>query len=521
MTFITRVMTLAALTAGLASPADAGVRRFAVVIGVNDGILNDEPLVYAERDAERVAMVLEELGSVPAADIVLLRNSRADRVRAALQSLAGRMEEVSEEDDTVLLVYYSGHADKRSLHLNGSEFPLDELSDTLDDLPADVRVLVVDACQSGELTRRKGGAPAEPFTIRVEDRLESEGLAIITSSSAGEDAQESDRLRGGIFTHHLVTGLLGAADTSGDRRVTLNEAYRYAHAQTIHSTSSTAYVQHPSYSFDLSGQQDLVLTQLEAPGVSGLLELTDAGSYLVFATRRDELIAELTVEGDTRVALDPGRYLVRLREHDRIRELEVEVSQGAPVRVERANMETVSYGLTVRKGLSESKRFAVQMSVGGGVVGPTVEGASVGPSGHLGMRFDLPQLSLGTRVHYTWQGWNNRILSADQHRVGLDLYLAKLFDLGIVAPGIGLKGGLDLFVQSFDSRGIAQTRQAFGGRVGPHVGLEISLSPRFSLGLWGGADVAMFRAIDSDTGQSSLQTMANPHALLEVGAYVF
>ena len=34
-------------------------------------------------------------------------------------------------------------------------------------------------------------------------------MAILTSSAAGENSQESDVLRGSFFSHHLVAGLRG------------------------------------------------------------------------------------------------------------------------------------------------------------------------------------------------------------------------------------------------------------------------------------------------------------------------
>jgi len=103
----------------------------------------------------------------------------------------------------VLFVYFSGHADVSSLHLGDSRLSFQRLKELAAGVGADVNVLVVDACRSGGLTRVKGATPAEPFEIKAEDRLDSLGLAIITSSAAGEDAQESERLSGGIFTHHF------------------------------------------------------------------------------------------------------------------------------------------------------------------------------------------------------------------------------------------------------------------------------------------------------------------------------
>ena len=43
--------------------------------------------------------------------------------------------------------------------------------------------------------------------------LAGEGVVFLTSSSANEDAHESDTLKGSFFTHYLVSGMLGAADT--------------------------------------------------------------------------------------------------------------------------------------------------------------------------------------------------------------------------------------------------------------------------------------------------------------------
>ena len=179
----------------------------------------------------------------------MLRRADRRRVLEALESLGRHIAADRAADpaaQTLLVVYYSGHADAEALHLGGSRLSFGELTDAVEAMPVDVRVLVVDACRSGGLTRVKGATPAEPFAISTEDRLAATGTAIITSSSAGEDAQESDDLGGGVFTHHWVAGLLGAADTSDDGAVTLTEAYRYAYAQTLRSTSLQPVVQHPT-----------------------------------------------------------------------------------------------------------------------------------------------------------------------------------------------------------------------------------------------------------------------------------
>jgi hypothetical protein len=73
------------------------------------------------------------------------------------------------------------------------------------DTRADVRVAIVDGCQSGALVG-KGGARAPGFEIRLIDQLDASGEAMLTSSAADELALESREIRGSFFTHHLVSG---------------------------------------------------------------------------------------------------------------------------------------------------------------------------------------------------------------------------------------------------------------------------------------------------------------------------
>ena len=88
---------------------------------------------------------------------------------------------------------------------------------------------------------------------------------LLTSSAADEDSQEADRIGGSYFSHHLASGLLGDADRSGDGRVSLAEAYAYAYARTVADTAeSAAGAQHPTFSYELAGNGDVVLTDVKS-----------------------------------------------------------------------------------------------------------------------------------------------------------------------------------------------------------------------------------------------------------------
>src|SRR6185295_7912191 len=130
------------------------------------------------------------------------------------------------------------------------------------------------------LTRVKGGRPVESFQIGVDDQLRNEGYAIITSSAAGEDAQESDALGSSIFTHHFLAGLRGVADGNGDHLVTLGEVYTYAAEQTVKASIATvAGTQHATFDYDLRGRTDPVLADLRTRGERSELLLNTPGEY--------------------------------------------------------------------------------------------------------------------------------------------------------------------------------------------------------------------------------------------------
>jgi hypothetical protein len=214
-------------------------------------------------------------------------------------------------DRSILIFYYSGHSDGEALELGSDRVSYAELRASLAATRADVRVVVVDGCKSGALSQSKGGVRAAPFEIRLSDQLDATGEVMLTSSAADELALESREIRGSFFTHHLVSGLRGAADTSGDGRVTLAEAYQYAYDHTLSATASTGLRQHPGYDYRLAGKGELVLTEVTQPSAS--LELPEGFERaLIVLVRRDQVLAELTSDAARRLALAPGEYAVRV-----------------------------------------------------------------------------------------------------------------------------------------------------------------------------------------------------------------
>ena len=202
---VTSAALLSVLLLGAtATPAGAAgtIQRFVLVIGANAGGGDRPKLQYAISDAERFARVMVELGGVPQANEVVLRQPRLKDLVDALETLSARAKEAQRGKDAgrvEVIVYYSGHADEQGLLLGSDRYSYRTLRDRLDAIPADVRIAVLDACASGAFTRLKGGKVRPPFL--VDESADMRGHAFLTSSAETEASHESDRIRASYFTH--------------------------------------------------------------------------------------------------------------------------------------------------------------------------------------------------------------------------------------------------------------------------------------------------------------------------------
>ena len=314
-----------------ALPAQAAERRFALIIGDAQGGAGTRPLRYAERDARRIYGILTRLGGVREEDARLLMGASARDVRSALVELSTQLTQShARGDETVLFVYYSGHAKDGELRLGETRMPLSDLREALHDAPADVRIGLLDSCQSGAITRSKGARPAPAFDVSGAQAASTRprGLVLIASSSADEESQESEEIGASFFTHYLASGLLGDADASGDGKVTLAEAYAYAYARTVGGTAeSRAGAQHPVYLYDLGGAGDVVLTTLSPTRGALVFPAAAEGLYVVLDGSRKAVAEVAKPRGEERrLALAPGKYTVKKREADSLLVGEVQLA---------------------------------------------------------------------------------------------------------------------------------------------------------------------------------------------------
>ena len=169
-----------------ASPALAQ-RRFALIVGENQGNAGDATLRFAEDDAQRMRDVLVEVGQVAPGDATLLLGATASTLRHALEGLGATLRDAAQPGNRLTL-YVSSHAGDGALHLAGSELPLGELVDFVKQAPVDVGVLIIDACRAGSMTRVKGLVASGTPPVLIE-ATGLQGRVLISASGADEYAQ--------------------------------------------------------------------------------------------------------------------------------------------------------------------------------------------------------------------------------------------------------------------------------------------------------------------------------------------
>ncbi len=289
---------------------DTAPRRVALVVGLNryqaDNRLQD--LKYAVDDAEAVGDVLEADGY------------EVHRVLDAAKP-ADFWEEFGSATATLqrgdlFLLYFAGHAELEPsvrdhvLHLlfsDGGNISVDDLADTVSDLPAEQRVVFLDTCYSERtqelLSRYRGPPSIEALDVGRFD-------AWIYSAAPRQAAQEDPELEHGVFTWYLLKALSGEADVDGDGSVEVLEAYNWVGFRTAEHTGRA---QVPRIEETRIGWNDLPITRVgDGPA--------DAKYAIIPWYKQILPTAQMFIDGATRGpgSLEPGSHMLEVRDGDEL-----------------------------------------------------------------------------------------------------------------------------------------------------------------------------------------------------------
>ncbi|MEJ2366391.1 MAG: caspase family protein [Deltaproteobacteria bacterium] len=198
-----------------------------------------QPLRCPEHDVEGLNDILKSSEYGQFSDILVLKNKPHHEVLKDINRVlrrAGR--------DDLVLIYYSGHGKLNAagrLHLatldtvveelDTSSIPVARIKDLVDISSSNKIVLILDCCFSGAV----GDAFARSG---VDDQLQlvsgGRGTYILTASTGIQVALEKESDEFGVFTKHMIEGISsGKADMDCDGLVSMDDLYRYVHAQVL------------------------------------------------------------------------------------------------------------------------------------------------------------------------------------------------------------------------------------------------------------------------------------------------
>jgi hypothetical protein len=357
-----------------------------------------------------------------------------------------------------MVVYYSGNYDAGALHLGTTTLDVNQLEQLVRGSSASFRLLALDACRSGALTRVKGGQLAPPIAITVGDTMPADGVVFWSASAASEDAQESDDVQGSFFTHYLVSGLAGPADVNGDGAVTTDEAFEYARAATLRASSRTlAGPQHPTFRDEVRGRQDVVLTSPGAAARMAAIEVPAGRDALVMAdSAGGRIIGEIAASDRARrLTLRPGRYFIRERADGYLLEGSVAVAGGPPRAVRDDELARVAYAALVRKG-GRGRQDAVAVAL---VTRTRVlDGGGLCSGMRAGYAVALPWITLTPSVTACRESFANTFVATTLTELSASLSAAHVWDAGDLGFSLGARIGGSAFLERFMTTGTAPAR---------------------------------------------------------------
>jgi hypothetical protein len=359
MTFVKRaclvlLFSLVSVALGPAAHAGgtSGTRRIAIVVGANAPPPGRPALRFAQDDARELADTLERVGGFAPSDVSVLLDPTPAEVLAAFDRTAATAAGLGGE--VLFLFYYSGHSDGQLLFPHGEPLALGDLRTRVEHLGARIRIGILDTCRGGSWTQAKGLSVGPPLKMADLMNVDTEGTALVSSSSGLENAHEAAEVRGSFFTHYLNAGLRGAADRAGDGTVTLEEAFDYAKERTVRDSARIATTpQHPSFDLALRGRRDIVLTAFTS-STSALQVENNHASLEVIHLQSGVTVADAPDGQSTvHIALPPGRYLVRSVVDGKVYAKEVEVKNGETATLSSGQLEATGQGQLALKGADD------------------------------------------------------------------------------------------------------------------------------------------------------------------------
>ena len=237
---------------------------YVIAIGVSQYTDQSKNLVYASKDAKDIINTFDKIKNRYQDYHPLLITDEAFTIET-LDQVKELLDKAQVDDEVIL--FYAGHGvldDRLDFYLSTSDIdflnpkerglPYDYLEELLDATSSRKKMLLMDACHSGEVDKEdiqfkvfeKGKVnlrtiPTKEGETKIglqnsfdlmkelyADLRRETGAHILSSAKGGEFAFESNKWNNGAFTYCLIRGLAElAADRNGDKEILLSELQAY------------------------------------------------------------------------------------------------------------------------------------------------------------------------------------------------------------------------------------------------------------------------------------------------------
>ena len=220
---------------------------FAVVIGNRNYENRDIPQVeYADRDSRIFKTYLTNTIGLSSNKILYKKDAKLsdfNRIFGTKENKQGQLyKQVKNLGKNVkVFIFYSGHGapdlNTNKAYIVPSEasmgniefegYPLEQLLESLGNLPTNDVTLVIDACFSGKTEKEMLYKNISPALLKVKSPRVVRGLNVFSSSKNDQVSSWYPKARHGVFSYYFFAGMQGNADLNLDGKITNGEMFSY------------------------------------------------------------------------------------------------------------------------------------------------------------------------------------------------------------------------------------------------------------------------------------------------------
>ncbi len=298
--------------------------NYAFLVAVGDyDVKQLKPLAYTRNDVLEFAQALSDSG-IKSDNIVVMHDDlrtlksqrylpQAEKIRKEFDLLLSSVD----EGDSVI-VAFAGHGVQfegdqanffcpidADLEERRSLISLKEIYAKLEQCPADRKLLLVDACRNDPISQLARSRDKVKLNSVTRPQMEAvpKGIVALFSCSAGQESYEWPDVRHGVFFHHILQGLKGAAD-DGDQQVSLDELVTYTRKNTqSFARLKLGAIQTPQSKGEFNGTW--MLRRVGMTNSIGMtLKFVPSGTFLMGSNKAD---VQLAVQSDSYFRADEAK----------------------------------------------------------------------------------------------------------------------------------------------------------------------------------------------------------------------